>query len=138
MSTSISSNNYKCEQCSSVPEFTIFNSSNRVKIFSSWDNKHINVFLLDDYIKTNISNYSDEKCCEDCKKEKNIKVCQFCYKYLCEECNIKHLIIKHILYNEVVQKIFENKYLDNIEKNDKILIKFFYLLCMIYLKNMMK
>ena len=52
--TPISSNNFKCEYCCSIPEFTIFNSSNRVKIFSSCINKHINISLLDDYLKRNM------------------------------------------------------------------------------------
>ena len=42
--TPISSiNKLKCEKCRLIPEFTIFNSSNRVKIFSSCDNKHLNI-----------------------------------------------------------------------------------------------
>ena len=70
--TPISSiNKLKCEKCRLIPEFTIFNSSNRVKIFSSCDNKHLNISLLDDYIKNTISNDNDTKCCEKCKKEKS-------------------------------------------------------------------
>ena len=112
-------NKFIFEKCSSIPEFTIFNSSNRVKIFSSCENKHINISLLDDYIKNNVSKYDDVKNCEKCKKEKHIKICQFCDKYLCEECNINHLTIEHILNNKIVQEISDNKYLDNIEKDDR-------------------
>ena len=64
-STPNSSINFKCEHCCSFPEFTIFNSSNRVNIFSSCDNKHINISLLDDYIKRNISYYGENKYCEN-------------------------------------------------------------------------
>ena len=112
-------NKFKCEKCSLIPEFTIFNSSNRVKIFSSCDNKHLNISLLDDYIKNNISNDNDTKYCEKCRKEKNTKICQFCNNNFCEECNIKHLTIEHILNNKIVEKINDNKFLENIEKDDK-------------------
>ena len=115
----ISSNNFKCEYCCSIPDFTIFNSSNRVKIFSSCINKHINISLLDDYLKRNISYCNDEKYCEKCRKEKNIKMCQYCDNYLCEECNIKHLTIDHILNKETLQNIFDVEFLNNIKKDDK-------------------
>ena len=42
------------DKCCSIPDITIFNSENRVKIFSECHNKHFNTYLLDEYIKKNI------------------------------------------------------------------------------------
>ena len=114
-------NNYlKCEKCNYTPEFTIFNSSNSIKIYSECKNKHINIFLLDEYIKKIISNNKISKC-EKCKQEKNIKICQFCNKYLCEKCNNNHLTIEHIINNKISNDIYENKYLNNIDDKFKII-----------------
>ena len=41
-------NNYlKCEKCNYILEYTIFNSSNGVKIYSEYQNRHLNISLLD-------------------------------------------------------------------------------------------
>ena len=110
-------NEFKCEKCSSIPEYTIFNSSNTVKIFSICNNKHGNISLLDEYIRNNLSKYSNEKLCQKCKKEKNIKICQFCSNYFCEECNVNHLTVEHILKN--LEKIYNKNKLDDLEKDEK-------------------
>ena len=111
-------NNLKCEKCDSIPDFTIFNSQNRVKIFSECKNKHLNICLLDDYIKKSYS-YINTNNCEKCKKEANIRMCQFCNNFLCEECNNNHLTIDHIINNRISNKIYDSKYLDNIDEEDK-------------------
>ena len=51
-------------------------------------------------------------------KEKD-KECQFCKKYLCEECNKKHLTIEHIINNQIVKEIEENKYKGTDNAKDK-------------------
>ena len=107
-------NKLKCEKCSSIPEYTIFNSSTGVKIFSSCDKKHVNISLLDEYIRNNLSKRFNVKLCNQCKKEKNIQICQFCNNYFCKECNNNHLTVSHILKN--IDKINENNKLDNFEK----------------------
>ena len=109
--------NLKCMKCSSIPDFTIFNSSNRVKIFLECENKHFNISLLDEYIK-NIISYNNSNKCENCKKEENIKMCQFCHKFLCEECNSNHLTLEHIINNKISKEIYDNIFLENI-KEDK-------------------
>ena len=110
-------NEFKCEKCSSNLEYTIFNSSNGVKIFSSCDKKHLNISSLDEYIRDNFSKRPNEKLCKQCKKEKSIKICQFCNTYFCKECNINHLTVEHILKN--IGKIYDNNKLDNLEENEK-------------------
>ena len=112
-----------CTKCSSIQDFTLFNSSNQVKLFSECDNKHINLYFLDDYIKKIISksmeNNDSEIICEKCQKKKEIKICQFCNKYLCGDCNIKHLCKDHILNSRIVEEIYDiNSYFDNIEEKD--------------------
>ena len=112
-----------CTKCSSIQDFTLFNSSNQVKLFSECDNKHINLYFLDDYIKKIIAksmeNNDSEIICEKCQKKKEIKICQFCNKYLCGECNIKHLCKDHILNSRIVEEIYDiNSYLDNTEEKD--------------------
>ena len=110
-------NEFKCEKCSAILEYTIFNSSNGVKIFSSCDKKHLNISLLDEYIRDNLSKRPNEKLCKQCKKEKGIKICQFCNNFFCKECNINHLTVEHILKN--IEKIYDNHKLDNLEEDDK-------------------
>ena len=112
-------NNLKCQKCSNIPGLTIFNSVNRVNVFSECKNKHIKVCLLDEYIKNIYSYNNNINKCENCKKEKKNKICQFCNKYLCEDCNNKHLTIEHIINNKISNDIYENKYLDNINNDDK-------------------
>ena len=97
-------NNIKCKKCNNYPDITIYNIGNRVKIFTECKNKHINISLLDDYIKNNYI-YNNNKC-EKCNKNKNnIKICQLCNNYLCEECNNKHLTIDHIINNNITKLI---------------------------------
>ena len=70
----------KCDRdkCCLIPEITIFNSENRVKVFSECQNKHFNISLLDEYIKNNISyNSNNISKCEKCKKEKKLKYVNF-------------------------------------------------------------
>ena len=55
------------------------------------------------------------------KKRKAIKIYQFCKQYLCEECNIKHLTIEHILNNKIIENICDN-YFVGIEKDNKMKI----------------
>ena len=95
----------KCEKCNCIPDFTIFNSEKRVKIYSECKNKNLNIWLLDDYIKKNYS-FNDINKCEKCKKEEDIKICQFCNNYLCKECNNNHLTIEHIINNKISNKIY--------------------------------
>ena len=66
-----------------------------------------------------IYHYDDEEArkYEKCENKEGIKECQFCKKYLCEECNKKHLTIEHIVNNQIVKEIEENKYLKNIDEN---------------------
>ena len=108
----------KCEKCSAIPDITIFNSKNRVKIFLQCENRHLNISLLDEYIKNNILYSNNIIQCQNCKKEKNIKICQFCNNYLCEECNNSHLTIDHILNNKISEEIYNNNYLASIEKEE--------------------
>ena len=119
LSTPLDNDKLICEKCCSIPDITIFNSGNRVKLFSECHNKHFNISLLDEYIKKNISYNNNISKCEKCKKDKNIKICQFCNNYLCEECNNIHLTIDHIINNKILKEIYENKYLDKIENDDK-------------------
>ena len=108
---------FQCEDCSSNLEYTIFNSSSTVKLFSTCDKKHMNVSLLDEYIRNILSKSLSVKSCKQCKKEENIQICQFCSNYFCKECNIIHLTVEHILKN--LGKIYDNNKLDNLENNDK-------------------
>ena len=109
----------KCDKCSSIPDITIFNSENRVKIFSECHNKHFNISLLDEYIKHNISSNNNTSKCEKCKKTKKIYICQFCNNYLCQECNNSHLTIDDVINSKISKEIYDNKYLDIIENEDK-------------------
>ena len=112
--------NLKCKKCNSLPDITIFNSVNRVKILEECENQHYNISLLDEYIKNNSSYTNKIIQCEKCKKDKKIKICQFCNNYLCEECNNNHLTIDHIINNKIIKEIYDNKYINNdIENEDK-------------------
>ena len=117
--TYFGNNNLKCQKCNCFPDITIFNSKNRVKIFSECENKHLNISLLDEYIKNNFSYSNNIIKCEKCKLDRKIKICQFCNKYLCEECNNNHLTIDHIINNKMTKEIYSNKYINNIENEDK-------------------
>ena len=116
----IKSNKLKCLKCSCIPNVTLYNSKNNINIFSECKNKHFNISLLDEYIKKYFSNnFNNISQCHNCKKEKDIKICQFCNDYLCEECNSKHLTIEHIINNKISKEIFDNIYFNNIEKEEK-------------------
>ena len=108
--------NLRCKKCSFFPNITIFNSSNRVKVFTECENKHIDISLLDEYIKNNSNSNNNINKCAKCKNDKNIKICQFCYNHLCEECNEKHLTLEHIINNKIMEKIYDNNYIDNLDK----------------------
>ena len=109
--------NIKCKKCNNYPDITIFNTGNRVQIFTECDYKHINISLLDDYIK-NIYSYNNKKCAE-CNSDKDIKICQLCNNYFCEECNNKHLTIDHLINNKIVRLITENKFINIIDNDNK-------------------
>ena len=49
--TPFGNNNLKCQKCNNIPNFTIFNSANRVNISEECPNKHFHISLLDEYIK---------------------------------------------------------------------------------------
>ena len=111
----LDNDNLRCKKCSLFPDITIYNYKNRVNIFSECENKHINISLLDAYIKEICSNTYNSNKCEKCENKKDIKECQFCKKSLCEECNKKHLTIEHIVNNQIVKEIEENKYINNVD-----------------------
>ena len=114
---SFENDNLRCNNCSFFPDITVFNISNKVKIFTECENKHTNISLLDDYIKNKCVNNNNINKCEKCKKDKNIKMCQFCYHYLCEDCNKNHLTLEHIINSKIAKEIYENRYIDNIDNN---------------------
>ena len=98
----------KCQKCNNFPDITMFNSENRVKIFSECKNKHFNISFLDEYIKNIISDNNALYQCQNCHKERKIKICQFCENYLCEDCNNDHLTIEHIIntiFHIVIQSL---------------------------------
>ena len=107
--------NLRCKKCRLFPDITIYNHKNRVNIFTECKNRHINISLLDDYIKDNHSYNNNENKCEKCENNKDARTWQFCKKSLCEECNKKHLTIEHIIDNQIVKEIEENKYMNNID-----------------------
>ena len=115
----IDKDNLRCKKCSLFPDITIYNYKNRVNIHLECENKHINTPLLDAYIKDICSNNNNANKCEKCGNKKGVKECQFCNKYLCEECNKEHLTIEHIVNNQIVKEIEENKYLKNIDDKHK-------------------
>ena len=115
----IDKDNLRCKKCSLFPDITIYNYKNRVNVYLECENKHINTPLLDEYIKDNHSYNNNANKCEKCENKKGIKECQFCKKYLCEECNKKHLTIEHIVNNQIVKEIEENKYINNIDGKHK-------------------
>ncbi len=110
--TPISCYSLECEKCSSIPEYTLFYSSNKVKLYITCENRHVNFSLLDEYLS---DEDRDEILCKKCNKKK--KICQFCSNEFCEQCNINHLTIDHISDN--LEKIYNNNKILNLEKDDK-------------------
>ena len=115
----IDKDNLRCKKCSLFPDITIYNHKNKVNIFTECKNKHINISLLDNYIKDIYSNNNSTNKCEKCENNKDVRTFQFCKKYLCEECNKKHLTIEYVVNNQIVKEIEENKYLKNIDDKHK-------------------
>ena len=100
----------KCEKCELIPNFSFYNYKDI--ILNLVCNKgHINNLNLDNYIRKikNIYNLNiKETFCTNCNEKDKINYCQFCNRYLCQNCNLNHFTIEHIFKNNIL-KDFSNE-----------------------------
>ena len=123
---------FKCNNCNSFPEITLFNSDKTVQIFSECNCKPSYISSLNKFIEDIVSNNNSNNKCQKCKNIVSIKNCQLCYINLCEQCYNEHLTIEHILNNKIIEEI--NK-VDNFQNINNQNIKEKMLNIQIYIKE---
>ena len=112
--------NLKCDECSLIPNFTLYNYIDCIKLNMICKENHSITCSLNDYIK-NINNKKKKNFCSKCKEEKNeIIVCQFCEESICEECIINHFIIYHIFKNDIINEFINNNIFKDMENDEEI------------------
>ena len=85
----------KCPKCKLIPSFKLDFKKENTNIIYKCENKHEGRLLLKDYI-ADIGNCFSIQKCEECEKSpKDYFYCCNCNKFLCSNCQIKHMNESH-------------------------------------------
>ena len=115
--------NLKCDKCSLIPNFTLYNYIDCIKLNMICKEHHSFTSSLNNYIKKINNKNLNITNCSECKmkKDKNeMTLCEFCKTLFCEKCIKNHFIIYHIYKNDILNEFSDKNIFKDEEEMNQI------------------